>query len=192
VSNASQGDLDGDSAGNVCDDDRDGDGISNSQEAGLGTNPDLADTDGDGTRDGADSCPLTSGSGANGCPVATAAPAPSPGARDTAAPRLKLSVAGSVKRKAFKKGLSAAVNTNESSSLEFKLVGSARRGKRGGPSPTLASQKLPIAGAGTRAVRMRPSRKLVSKASKFTVQLVVTAVDRSGNRAVATKSIRVR
>ncbi|MFT7520283.1 MAG: hypothetical protein ACI9MC_002428, partial [Kiritimatiellia bacterium] len=34
--------------------DSDGDGLSNSQEAELGTDPDMADTDGDGLLDGAE------------------------------------------------------------------------------------------------------------------------------------------
>lgn len=54
VSNATQADLDGDGAGDVCDNDIDGDGLTNAQEAIYGTNPANQDTDGDGLNDGAE------------------------------------------------------------------------------------------------------------------------------------------
>ena len=54
VSNATQADLDGDGTGDACDNDMDGDGLSNVQEATLGTDPMKADTDGDGLTDAAE------------------------------------------------------------------------------------------------------------------------------------------
>jgi MYXO-CTERM domain-containing protein len=50
--NSDQGDQDGDGIGDVCDPDIDGDGLTNDQEAALGTDPKNADTDGDGWCDG--------------------------------------------------------------------------------------------------------------------------------------------
>lgn len=52
VSNASQSNIDGDAFGDACDNDIDGDGLSNTDEATRGTNPNVADTDGDGLIDG--------------------------------------------------------------------------------------------------------------------------------------------
>jgi MYXO-CTERM domain-containing protein len=50
--NADQADLDEDGIGDVCDDDRDGDGLSNDREVDIGTDPDDSDTDDDGIEDG--------------------------------------------------------------------------------------------------------------------------------------------
>lgn len=60
VANADQADTDGDGHGNACEDDADNDGLSDAQEALLGTNPLLADTDGDTRNDKVDNCPLIS------------------------------------------------------------------------------------------------------------------------------------
>lgn len=51
VSNVSQLDTDGDSGGDACDPDDDGDGLLDTEEAAAGTNPLNQDTDGDGLTD---------------------------------------------------------------------------------------------------------------------------------------------
>lgn len=54
VVNPTQADLDADGIGDACDSDIDGDGLSNDQEAVLGTDPRNRDTDRDGLSDGAE------------------------------------------------------------------------------------------------------------------------------------------
>jgi len=52
IANVGQVDLDADGLGDVCDDDIDGDGLTNTDETNLGTDPYNSDTDADGLTDG--------------------------------------------------------------------------------------------------------------------------------------------
>ena len=47
-------------------------------------------------------------------------------------------------------------------------------------------------GPGTRAVKLKPSRRLIGKAKRFKLRLVVVATDAAGNRRTTTKTISVR
>ncbi|QQR81238.1 MAG: thrombospondin type 3 repeat-containing protein [Deltaproteobacteria bacterium] len=58
VANVDQADFDNDHQGDACDTDDDNDGLSDVNEAALGSNPHNPDTDGDGVRDGSDNCLL--------------------------------------------------------------------------------------------------------------------------------------
>src|SRR6185503_10555640 len=101
------------------------------------------------------------------------------------------------KLKNFLKGLSIGARINEAASLKIDLLGSPppKKGKvkiKARPfSVLLGRQSLGMAGAGLRATRLKPSKKRIGKQKKFTVQLRVTATDRAGNKATATKKIKV-
>ncbi|MEZ5506849.1 MAG: thrombospondin type 3 repeat-containing protein [Gammaproteobacteria bacterium] len=58
IANEDQLDTDNDTLGNACDDDDDGDTLSDAEEQAQGTNPLLADTDSDGSADSVDNCPV--------------------------------------------------------------------------------------------------------------------------------------
>jgi hypothetical protein len=58
ISNADQSNIDQDEFGDVCDDDMDGDGLSNVDEGPAGTDPTKWDSDGDGIPDGQDPHPM--------------------------------------------------------------------------------------------------------------------------------------
>lgn len=80
--NADQADLDADGAGDPCDTDQDGDGLSDAVEIAIGSDPRSANSDSDPVPDGADACPTIAGTLPNGCPdtvlpdtVITAGPA---------------------------------------------------------------------------------------------------------------------
>jgi hypothetical protein len=152
--------------------DLDGDGLGDACDG---------DIDGDGVPNGSDGCPTTAST--SGCPPT---PPPPPAARDTTPPSLTLTVSRRVKRKAFLKGLTVLAKINEPASIELKLMGKRAFRTR------LGRQFLPTSGAGTRAARIKPSKRLVGTARKLVVKLVATATDRAGNKTVRTITIRIK
>ena len=174
-----QADLDADGLGDACDDDIDGDGVSNAAEQARGTNPGKADSDGDGVADGADACPKTKGSAPRGC--------------DTRAP--KITFRKTAKKLTFKRffhGVTTRISVGEAARLDVSLLiglSSASAAKAG--DLVLAEKHLKRSRK-TRTVRLKPKRSLFGRtALPITVRLTVTATDASGNRRTKTKKIRV-
>lgn len=74
TANADQADTDADGTGDSCDSDIDGDGLSNTAEAAIGSDPLVTDSDGDTLADGSDACPALPASTTNGCPSVAGSP----------------------------------------------------------------------------------------------------------------------
>jgi hypothetical protein len=96
-----------------------------------------------------------------------------------------------LKLKALLRGLKVKARSNEPAAFVFELKGFARKvtlAKRF--NLTLASKSLKL-GTGSRSVKLKPSRKLLSHSRRFTVQVVVTATDAAGNHKTVTRTIKV-
>jgi hypothetical protein len=107
-------------------------------------------------------------------------PAP-PG--DTTAPTAAISgVKSSIKRKTLLKGLKAKVLADERASYEVQLLGSTSSVRLSRTyNVTLAKQSLAL-DTGPRDITLKPGKRLVGKAKKFSVRVVVTPTDAAGNR----------
>ncbi|MFL5894891.1 MAG: thrombospondin type 3 repeat-containing protein [Thermoleophilaceae bacterium] len=190
--NADQADLDKDGAGDVCDDDIDGDGVSNADEATRGTDPKKADTDGDGKSDKVDVCPVTSGSGSDGCPPFNSLPAPpvvTP--PDKTPPATTVGASRKLKRKAFLSGFTVKVGCDERCSVVAQVNAAARSARISKAYNLLLGSKSLAAGTGKRSLKLKPNKKLVGAARKFSVQLTVTTTDAAGNRTVKRVLIKI-
>jgi hypothetical protein len=200
-----QADLDGDGTGDVCDDDIDGDGLPNAVESALGTDQRVTDSDGDGKRDGHDACPTLAGTLDNGCPAPSAPttivqtntvtlpPLTTPSADKTAA-KLALTLAKTLRRTTFmKKGLSLKLASNEPVRVEAQLIGTLKGARVARVGDVVLAQKnLPL-GGGNRTIKFKLSaraKKLIGKTAKLTVR--ITAFDATGNRTIASKTVRIK
>jgi hypothetical protein len=179
VSGDSQADLDGDGQGDACDDDIDGDGVSNAAEAARGTDSRKADTDGDGVGDAADSCPTVVGSAPSGCDVT----APTVSFRRT--PRR-------VTHKRFFAGIRPRLGVSQPASLDIVLLGRARSARVARTGDIVLAERHLGLSATTRSVRLKPKRALAARSARFSVRLRVTATDAVGNRRTQSRTIRVR
>jgi len=124
--------------------------------------------------------------------TSTASTALTPTAPDTTPPSIRITkLSSKLKLKAFLKGISTTITPNEPSTLDIALLASAR-------SATIAKvYNLTLAGktfsrGGNRKVTLRPNRKLVRRAKKFSVILRVIVADRVGNRRIVTNTIQIK
>jgi len=174
-------DLDGDGQGDACDDDVDGDGVSNAAEQARGTDPRKPDSDGDGVGDGNDACPSRKGAASTrGC--------------DRRAPRIRFRK--TPKKLTFQRffhGFTSRIAVGERSRLDVALLAGlspASAAKAG--DLVLAEKHLRMLTRKTRTVRLKPKRSLFGRTFlPITVRLRVTATDAAGNRRTQTKKIRV-
>jgi hypothetical protein len=168
--------------GDACDPDDDGDGLTDAEEAAIGTDPRRADSDGDGVADAADRCPGAAASGSDGCPASAR----------RAGPRLgKVPARMTIGR--FLSGVSVRFTSRGRMAADFELLASAPSARPSAARSfnlTLAQRSLRF-GTGTRRVLLRPNRKVVGSSRRFSARLVVTAVARDGSRVVLAKTIRV-
>ena len=195
VANADQADLDKDGRGDPCDDDVDGDGLSDATESLIGTNARSSDSDGDGRADAADRCPTVAA--ADGCPAAsTAPPAPGPGATTPVTP-LTLSVSGVPSRIALRAlrgtGVPVTVAPGRPAALLIELLGTARGARIAAAGDiVLGERRLPRA-AGRRSTRVRVARaqqRRLRRRARLRVR--VTATDALGVTTVVTRRLTVR
>ncbi|MEX2196967.1 MAG: thrombospondin type 3 repeat-containing protein [Thermoleophilaceae bacterium] len=181
--NPGQEDSNGDGIGDACAGDIDGDGLSNEREALLGTNPALADTDGDSVPDGSDVCAVRAGLGVDGC-------------ADTTRPLSTVSRYARRPRRSrlFSRGLTARVGCDEPCSVRVQLIRSSRgvRFSRGGD--LIVGERLQGQPQfGRRTVRVKPLRRfrrVLRRGTRLTFRVIVSDV--SGNRRTLNRRIVVR
>lgn len=185
VANADQANLDGDPLGDVCDDDDDGDSLSDATEAVLGTNPRSADSDGDGKTDNVDRCPTFPAPTANGCPDLLVPPALS--FRLTGVPtRITL-------RTIRTRGVSLTVEPNQPASFLAELLGTARIIRLAGVGDVVLGEKRLARAAGRRTTRLTIPRSQRNRLRrKARLRLRVTATDALGRKAVVTRRLTIR
>jgi hypothetical protein len=104
-------------------------------------------------------------------------------ASDTTPPGLTLgAVPKRLTLKRALKGIKVTVTPDEPSALPVELDGAASKATLAGVQCDPRHKALPLA-AGARTVTLRPSRRLVGKARRLSLQVAVTATDAAGNRS---------
>jgi hypothetical protein len=196
TANPGQEDQDGDSKGDACDDDIDGDGLTNTVEAAMRTDPRKTDTDGDGKNDSADSCPTLAAATDDGCPAPPTPPAPPPTVvlPDTAAPVATVALAKTISLKTLlAKGLNVTVGSNEPASFAFEILAQTKSAKLAKVGELVISSKSLRLGTGKRTVKLtiaKKWRKALKTKSKLTLRTVAT--DAKGNRSTQSKALKLK
>lgn len=127
-------------------------------------------------------------------PTGGAGPVAPGAAADRTAPKLTLSglPKKAVTVKQLLKGLRVKVASDEPVALEAAALGSSSRVSLSRAyNVTLASARAPLA-AGARTVRLKPAKRLIGRARKFSVRVSVSGTDASGNRTTRSVIVKVR
>jgi hypothetical protein len=111
---------------------------------------------------------------------------------DTTAPTIKVSkLKTKLKLKSFLSGLTASITPSEDASLSITLLASVKKATIARAyNLTLGSKSYGRSGS-TRKIKVKPSKKLVGKAKKFTVRVKIVATDASGNARTVNKTVHV-
>jgi hypothetical protein len=186
--NAGQENQDGDAKGDACDDDIDGDGLSNAVEQALRTDPRVIDSDADGKLDGADSCPTIGAATDDGCPAAVVIPEV-----DKTAPLASLVVAKKVSlKKLLRKGIVVTVGANEPAGFELEIAAAAKSARLAQVGDLIVSAKQVAFGGGQRSVKLTIAKKFrKALRAKSRLRLKVVATDAAGNRTVTASGIKL-
>lgn len=137
---------------------------------------------------------ITATNGVGTGPASTASNAVTPTHPDTSAPSIVITkLATRVKLKSLlKSGIGFTVKPSESSSLEIALLASSTSAHISKAYNLTLATKTLRRGTGARSVKLKPNRKLLGHAKKFSLLLRVTATDAAGNRRTVSKTVRVR
>lgn len=189
--NAGQENLDGDAKGDACDDDIDGDGLSNSVEQALRTDVRNTDSDGDGKSDSADSCPTKAAATDDGCPAPVVT---LPDAVDKTAPVASVAVAKKLSlKKLLRKGIVLTLGSNEPAAFDVEVAAAAKSARLAQVGDLIVSAKSLAIGSGTRSVKLTIAKKFRKALTpKSRLRLKVVATDAAGNRTVQSVVVRLK
>jgi len=205
LANSSQANADADGSGDDCDVDDDNDSVPDGEDAFRLDARESRDTDADGVGDNFDLDDDNDGvsdidEARAGSDPRNAASRPSvlgsllrsdllPAEGALAAPVLR--APSSVSLAKLRKSIKVSAYTKAPARLDFELRVTPTRVRLARFELRLASRSLGV-GSGRRSVRLKPTGRLLRGAGRFTLQLRVRATDLGGNRAVATRKIKVR
>ncbi len=128
-------------------------------------------------------------------PAVVTPPPPPPPPTDTTDPAIGVTRAPKrlSLRRFLRRGVSARVSPSEAVSLEVALLARARGARIARVGDLVLAERMLGVSSAARTVRLKPRRRLVGRARRFTVRLRVIATDAAGNRGRAVvRTIRVR